>query len=93
MFAQTVSQSTQTDSSSTTVVDDHGKKKATEEAKPAESETTDSNARVIDDVYQTLMTLGLTPLESRNKLDALLQSGARFKTVQDALSVIYGHGK
>jgi Holliday junction DNA helicase RuvA len=66
-------------------------KKTTEETKPAEA--SEINSQVIDDVYQTLMTLGLTTLESRNKLDSLLQSGARFKTVQDALSVIYSHGK
>jgi len=51
------------------------------------------NAQVIEDVYQALMSLGLSPLESRNKLDSLLQSGAPFKTVQDAFSVIYSYGK
>jgi hypothetical protein len=40
MFAQTVSQSTQTDSSSTTVSEDHGKKTATESA----TTTTDTDA-------------------------------------------------
>src|SRR5262249_17342867 len=69
------------------------KKETTEKANLADPQTTEINSQVIDDVYQTLMALGLTPLESRNKLDSLLQSGARFKTVQDAISVIYSHGK
>jgi hypothetical protein len=41
MFAQTVSQSTQTDSSSTTVIQDHGNKTATESATATSS--TDAN--------------------------------------------------
>lgn len=41
MFAQTVAQSTQTDSSSTTVVDDHGRKTATDSS--TASSTTDAN--------------------------------------------------
>jgi Holliday junction DNA helicase RuvA len=71
----------------------NGKKKTTEEAEPGEPEAPNINSQVIDDIYQTLMALGLTPLEARNKLDSLLQSGAKFRTVQDALSVIYSHGK
>ena len=62
----------------------------------ADEKTTEANAinaQVIEDVYQALMTLGLTPLESRNKLDSLLQSGEPFKTVQEAFAVIYSHGK
>jgi hypothetical protein len=41
MFAQTVSQSTQTDSSSTTVIQDHGHKTATDAA--TVTSTTDAN--------------------------------------------------
>ncbi len=41
MFAQTVSQSTQTDSSSTTVIQDHGNKTASESATATSS--TDAN--------------------------------------------------
>jgi Holliday junction DNA helicase RuvA len=49
--------------------------------------------QIIEDVYQTLLAVGLTPIEARNKLDTLLQSGTAFKTVQDALSLMYSHGK
>jgi hypothetical protein len=41
MFGQTVTQSTQTDSSSTTVIEDHGKKTATRSA--TATSTTDAN--------------------------------------------------
>ena len=41
MFAQTVAQSTQTDSSSTTVIEDHGNKTATQSANSTSS--TDAN--------------------------------------------------
>jgi len=43
----------------------------------------------IDDVYQALMGLGLTPIDARTKLDSLLQSGKSFATVQDGLALIF----
>ncbi len=70
-----------------------GKKKSTDETPSSAPEASAIDAQLIEDVYQTLMALGLTPLESRNKLDSLLQSGAPFKTVQDAFAVIYSHGR
>jgi Holliday junction DNA helicase RuvA len=70
-----------------------GKKKSTDETPSSAPEASAIDAQLIEDVYQTLMALGLTPLESRNKLDLLLQSGVPFKTVQDALGVIYSQGK
>jgi len=63
---------------------------------PTSETATDANAvdgQVIEDVYQTLMATGLTPLEARTKLDSLLQSNTRFKTVQDAITLMYSHGK
>jgi holliday junction DNA helicase RuvA len=72
-----------------------GRKKSTGDAsQPITVEVgTTADGQVIEDVYQTLLALGLTPMESRNKLDTVLQSGTPFKTVQDALSLMYGHGK
>jgi Holliday junction DNA helicase RuvA len=72
-----------------------GQRKATADGPQSKPETTAAgiDGQIIEDVYQTLLALGLTPIESRNKLDTLLQSGTPFKTVQDALSLIYGHGK
>jgi Holliday junction DNA helicase RuvA len=52
-----------------------------------------ADGQLIEDVYQTLLVLGLNPIEARNKLDHLLQSGGSFQTVQEAIHVIYGHGK
>jgi Holliday junction DNA helicase RuvA len=71
----------------------NGRKKSADEVSSSDTDANAVNAQVIEDVYQALMSLGLTPLESRNKLDSLLQSGAPFKTVQDAFAVIYGQGK
>ena len=51
MFAQTVSQSTQTDSSSTTVIQDNGKKTATESA--TATSTTDANGVTTNDSSKT----------------------------------------
>ena len=71
----------------------NGRKKSSGAITPAESEAAAIDSQLIEDVYQSLMALGLTPLESRNKLDSLLQSTVPFKTVQEAFAVIYSHGK
>ena len=47
------------------------------------------DGKVIDDLYQALMGLGLSPIEARNKLDALLQSGKSFATVPEAIGLIF----
>ena len=47
--------------------------------------------KLIDDVYQALMSLGHNPLEARNRLDSLLTSGKPFRNVQDAITLIYSH--
>jgi holliday junction DNA helicase RuvA len=46
-------------------------------------------AELIEDIYQALMALGLSPMEARTKLDEVLQSGKPFKTVEDAINLIY----
>jgi Holliday junction DNA helicase RuvA len=48
------------------------------------------SGQLIEDVYQALLSVGLMPVEARERLDKLLQSGARFKTVGDAIGMIYG---
>jgi Holliday junction DNA helicase RuvA len=67
-----------------------GRRKAVAEAPPAAAQPVAVDGQVIDDVYQALMGLGLNPLEARSKLDSLLTSGKPFKTVSDALTLIYG---
>lgn len=52
-------------------------------AKPA------TDGKLLDDVYQALMGLGLNPAEARTKLDSLLTSGKTFATVQDGIGLIF----
>lgn len=61
-----------------------GKKK-----KPGEEPTPGTDGKVIDEVYQALMGLGLTPLEARTKLDALLSSGKTFTTAQEGITILF----
>ena len=63
--------------------DKPGKKKAAE-AVPGPT------GRVIDEVYQALMALGLSPMEARDRLDKLLQSREPFADVAEAISKIFG---
>ncbi len=65
--------------------------------KPAESEPPAPPAlepaaiegRLIEDVYEALMGLGHNPLEARAKLDALLTCGKPFRSMQEAITIIY----
>ena len=68
--------------------------KATGRRKPAVPATEPVavvEGNVIEDVYQALMALGHNPFEARSKLDGLLNSGKPFKTVNDAISLIYAN--
>jgi holliday junction DNA helicase RuvA len=67
----------------------NGKKKAAAEEVPSEPLVTPADGQLIEDVYQALMGLGLNPIEARTKLDALLTCGKPFKSLQDALTLIY----
>lgn len=51
-----------------------------------------TDAKLIDDVYQALMALGLSPLESRTRLDQLLGSGKPFADIAEAITLIYSKG-
>jgi holliday junction DNA helicase RuvA len=44
---------------------------------------------VFEDAYAALMTLGLNPVDARNRLDLAARSGKPFKTVEDVLNVIF----
>ncbi|MCI0703037.1 MAG: helix-hairpin-helix domain-containing protein [Planctomycetia bacterium] len=70
----------------------NGKTKATESEQPATAVTTDDSAitgRLIEDVYEALMGLGHNPIEARTRLDDLLTCGKPFKTLQEAITLIY----
>lgn len=48
-----------------------------------------AQAKLIEDLYAALMGLGLAPMEARSRLDALLQSGQRFDTFDEAMKLIF----
>jgi Holliday junction DNA helicase RuvA len=50
------------------------------------------SGQLIEDVYQAMMGLGHNPVEARERLDKLLQSGQRFRNVEEALTLIYAKG-
>ena len=71
------------------VVDD--KPKGRKKAEPAA--TTDlPDASVLDDVYQALMSLGHNAQEAQAKVQQLASSGKRFKSLDEALTLIYAKG-
>ena len=47
------------------------------------------DGRLVDDIYQALMGLGHSPIEARTRLDGLLSCGKPFKTLDEALTLIY----
>jgi Holliday junction DNA helicase RuvA len=51
-----------------------------------------ADGRLIEDVYQALMSVGHNPIEARTKLDSLLSAGRPFKTVEEALMLVYSRG-
>ena len=61
-----------------------GKKK-----KAGEEPAAGTDGKVIDEVYQALMGLGLTPIEARARLDVLLGSGKTFATAQEGITILF----
>lgn len=47
---------------------------------------------LFDEIYQSLMKLGLSPLEARTKLDGLLASGKTFDKVEEGIALIFSRG-
>ena len=66
----------------------NGKRKATPPPEPA-TESIAADGQLIEDVYQALMSVGHSPIEARSKLDNLLSSGRPFKTIEEALMLVY----
>ena len=76
---------------SMTVVDapkPSGRKKLPPEPNPASALP---DGTIIEDVYQALMGLGHNPQEARTRLDSLLSSGKAFKSLDEALTLIYAN--
>lgn len=59
-------------------------------AEPAPDAVARPSGNVIEDIYLALQGLGLNPVEAREKLDKLLQSGQPFTDVSGALAVMFG---
>ncbi len=51
------------------------------------------DGNVLEDAYQALCSVGLSPIEARNKLDSALATGKSFKSVEDVLNEIYRNNK
>lgn len=73
----------------TAVTKPTGRKKPTPTETPQPEPDPLPSGQLIEDVYQALMSVGLTPVEARERLDKLLQSGVRFKSAGEALALIY----
>lgn len=48
-----------------------------------------TDGRLVEDVYEALMGVGLNPIDARNKLDQLLHGGKPFTSVQEALGLVF----
>lgn len=66
------------------------KSSATATAEPAPDAVARPSGNVIEDIYLALQGLGLNPVEAREKLDKLLQSGQSFTDVSGALALMFG---
>lgn len=59
------------------------------EPEPVAAQPVAVDGRLIEDVYEALMGLGLNPLEARAKLDDLLTCGKPFRSLQEGITLIY----
>jgi holliday junction DNA helicase RuvA len=56
---------------------------------PTTSTGVSVNAQVIEDAYQALMVMGLSPTDARSKLDGILLSGTNVDTVESIIAAIF----
>ena len=66
--------------------------RADDEGSPAGPSTV-IDGNLFEDAYQALMALGLSPMDARSRLDAVLATGKAFKSVEDVLNEIYRNNK
>lgn len=69
-----------------------GKRKQPPAPPPEPAPATVSDGRLIEDVYEALMGVGHSPIEARAKLDSLLSCGKAFRSVEEALLLVYSRG-
>jgi Holliday junction DNA helicase RuvA len=71
------------------------KRKVTKFALGSEEPTQDAptpsatQGKIVEDCYNALMAIGLTPLEARSRIDQLLQSGKAFVTFEEAMTLVF----
>ena len=51
--------------------------------------TVATDGTVFEDAYAALLTVGMSPVDARNRLDQAAATGKAFNTVQDVLNVIF----
>ncbi len=51
--------------------------------------TANVNAALFEDAYAALMSVGLTPMEARSKIDQIIMSGKQCNTVEDVISLVF----
>src|SRR5262249_53696721 len=54
-----------------------------------EAPTTVIDGHVLEDAYQALVSVGLSPMDARNRLDKVLEGGKAFASVDEVLLEIY----
>ncbi|MCX7666736.1 MAG: helix-hairpin-helix domain-containing protein [Gemmataceae bacterium] len=47
------------------------------------------NPQIFEDAYVALMTLGLSPVDARNRLDMVIASGVEIKEVADVINAVF----
>jgi Holliday junction DNA helicase RuvA len=62
---------------------------AGEAAPGGEAPTVVIDGNVLEDAYQALLSVGLSPIDARNRLDRVMAGGKSFAAVEDVLMEIY----
>jgi holliday junction DNA helicase RuvA len=61
----------------------------TREAADGQPASADVDGTVFEDAYSALLSLGMSPVDARNRLDGVVASGKSFKTVEDIVNAIF----
>ena len=57
---------------------------------PSAPPTPSVEPQLIEDIYQSMIVMGMNPIDARSKLDSLLTSGKTFATLDEAFKLIFG---
>jgi Holliday junction DNA helicase RuvA len=56
---------------------------------PGEGPAVSLDGTVFEDAYTALLTLGMSPVDARTRLDAVAAGGKSYKTAEDVINVIF----